>query len=80
MPLDGVDLKLGRARVLIADLRESIETRLDPARYRVDAEFDPTIARVIYRVRDLPAVDPEWAIRIGEVLFQLLVRPSWSAR
>lgn len=39
--LVGVDLKIGRAKGKLADLKDAIETRFDPAQYRFDLKLDP---------------------------------------
>jgi len=69
--LTGVDLKIGRAKRKLADLDERIKTAFAPNLYRISSEFDSEIAEQVYSVHDLPAIDPEWALEIGEVLYQL---------
>jgi len=69
--LAGVDLKLGRAKAHLADLKQGIETVLDPDAYRFDIKYDDKTNRYVYTVHDLPTVDPEWSIHIGEALYQL---------
>jgi hypothetical protein len=42
-----------------------------PDRYRIVGKFDPETAKYVYRVYDLPTVDPEWTLEVGEILYQL---------
>jgi hypothetical protein len=69
--LAGVDLKVGRAKRKLADLDKCIKAAFAPDRYRISSEFDSEIAEQVYSVHDLPAIDPEWALEIAEVLYQL---------
>lgn len=69
--LAGVDAKIRRAHAHLADLDERIGTAVDPGRYRFTTELEPKTNRYVYRVHDVPVVDPEWAIVAGEAFFQL---------
>jgi hypothetical protein len=69
--LAAVDLKIGRAKRKLADLDETIKGVFAPDCYRIVGKFDPESAKYVYRVYDLPPVDPEWALELGEVLYQL---------
>jgi hypothetical protein len=69
--LIGVDLKIARAKRKLANLDKTIKRTFAPDRYRIVGKFDPESAKLVYRVYDLPPVDPEWALELGEVLYQL---------
>jgi hypothetical protein len=70
--LAGVDQKIARAKRKLANLDKTISRTFAPDRYRfVGPQFDPETAKHVYRVYDLPPVDPEWALEVGEVLYQL---------
>lgn len=69
--LSGAYRKVERAKRKLADLDQVLKAAFDPARYRIVGKFDPETAKHVYRVYDLPVVDPEWALEIGEVLYQL---------
>lgn len=69
--LTGVDLKLSRANAQIADLRQRVEVALDPSNYSFALEHDSATRMHVYRVHRLPAVPPEWALEIGEIVYQL---------
>jgi len=69
--LTGVDLKLSRANAQIADLRQRVEVALDPRNYSFALEHDSATRMHVYRVHGLPAVPPEWALEIGEIVYQL---------
>jgi hypothetical protein len=69
--LAGVDLKIERAKHHLAYLRESVELALDPKSHRFSAEFDRETAQHVYKIHTLPAVNPEWPLQVGEILYQL---------
>lgn len=69
--LAGVDRKIARAKRKLADLDKAIKRTFASDRYRIIGKFDPEAAKYVYRVYDLPPVDPEWALELGEVLYQL---------
>ncbi len=69
--LAGVDLKIGRAKRKLADLDERVKAAFAPDRYLITDEFDSEIAEQVYSVHNLPAIGPEWALQLGEVLYNL---------
>ncbi len=69
--LRGVDLKLVRAHAQIADLKQRVETVLDPSAYRFAVKFDPETGQHVCRVHGVPIVPAEWALDIGEIVYQL---------
>jgi hypothetical protein len=69
--LAGVELKIGRAQTHLDELKERLGVVLDPDRYDFPVQLDPKTKRHAYKVRGLPAVDPEWSILVGEILYQL---------
>lgn len=69
--LTGVHAKLRRAKGYASELKERIETRFSPDAYRFTFEFNPQARQYASIIHDLPEVDPEWAILVGEILFQL---------
>jgi hypothetical protein len=69
--LTGVDLKLKRAKAHLADLKQAIGKRLDPNLYRFELQRDPQSGKHVLSAHDVPAVDPEWSLEIGEILFNL---------
>jgi hypothetical protein len=69
--LAAVDLKIARAKRHLAKLKESIDAALDPQGYSFSVEIDPKTGHHVYRVRNVPAVDPEWPLQVGEILYQL---------
>jgi hypothetical protein len=70
-PLHGVDLKLRRAKSQLADLKQRIAIAFDPDRYRFSVEYDVQSKKHVYCVHDMPLVDPEWALEVGEIVYQL---------
>jgi hypothetical protein len=69
--LTGVELKLGRAETHLAHLDRLLKDALHPDRYRISVQRDPQTTEHVYRVHDLPTIDPEWSVVIGEILFNL---------
>jgi hypothetical protein len=64
-------LKIRRAQTHLADLQRSISDTLDPTRYRLEVERDPQAGEDVYTVHDIPKIDPNWQVIVGEVLFNL---------
>jgi hypothetical protein len=69
--LAGVALKIARAKRHVADLKNSVELALDPKGHCFSAEFDRDTAQYVYRIHNVPTVDPEWSLQAGEILYQL---------
>ena len=69
--LAGIDAKIGRAKGHLADLQQRLSVALHPDTHTFRVEFDAKTKRSVYRVYDLPVVDSEWPLLIGEVLYQL---------
>jgi hypothetical protein len=69
--LMGIDLKIERAKTRLADLKKRIKLVTDLGDYRFSVEYDSKTKKHVYRVHDVPAIDPEWSIELGEVLYQL---------
>jgi hypothetical protein len=69
--LHGVDQKIRRARALLSDLTESIGSALSehPQRFAFDSE--PQDGEYVMRVFDVPVIDTEWRLVIGEILYNL---------
>lgn len=71
--LDGVGIKLDRAHRHIQEL----EALLDPVTVAMnspgniygDEDGDPT--KLVFRVRDVPAVDPAWGAIVGDALHNM---------
>lgn len=70
-PLAGVSLKIGRAKAHLAELEESIAAALESDAEHFLGEFDPESKHHIYRAQNLPIVDSQWPLQIGEVTYQL---------
>ena len=69
--LAGVDLKLQRAKFYLAHLKNSIAARCDPNRYRFALKRDPESGKHILTAHNVPEVDPQWRLEVGEILFNL---------
>jgi hypothetical protein len=69
--LTGVELKIGRAKRHARDLEQAIDGALHPDRYRFEMEVDPQTGEHVYTVYGVPAMDPEWSLQTGEILFNL---------
>jgi hypothetical protein len=66
-----IDLKVGRARALMAELDAMITAKLASDAHRFEKSLEPGGTQLMYRVRGVPAPDLEWSIRIGEIFHQL---------
>jgi hypothetical protein len=71
MEFAGVRLKIGRAERHIAELDAAMKTALGQDRYTIDSDREPETGDYVYRVHDLPKLDPEWPLVVGEILFDL---------
>src|SRR5664279_1046554 len=71
MDLSGVGLKIRRAERHAAEVEAAMKTALHPDHYAIVPEYDAKTGDHVYSVQELPPVDPEWAVVIGEVLFNL---------
>jgi hypothetical protein len=69
--LRGVDIKLARARRHLNDLHEAIGRALEPDRYQFIRAVDGAPSKLVYRVRGVPRVDPEWSAIVGDYLINL---------
>lgn len=69
--LSGVDAKLRRAETHTADLKEAIQRTFDPKLTTFTCDYDPKAGKHVIRVHGVPAIDPDWALIIGEILFNL---------
>jgi hypothetical protein len=69
--LSGVDAKLSRAKRHAVELKEAVEARFDPRTYHFTFEFNADAGQYASIVHDLPEVDPEWPLILGEILFNL---------
>jgi len=70
--LDGAYAKLGRAQRQAKALQKEIETAWPPAQpWPVRTEEHREGLEYRLYLYDLPAVDPEWALVLGEILFDL---------
>jgi hypothetical protein len=65
-----IDLKVRRARALVAELG-SLMAKVAPDADRFEKSLEAGSNRLTYRVHGVPTPDLEWSIRIGEVLHQL---------
>ena len=69
--LTGVNLKLERAKCHLAHLENAIDARINPNVYRFELNRDAQSGKHILTAHDVPAVDPQWSLEIGEILFNL---------
>jgi hypothetical protein len=79
--LRGVDLKIRRAHRHLADLKKEIADHVKASRYRFELTYDALTKQHIYTAHDVPAIDPEWSLVVGEILFNLrsaLDHLAWS--
>ena len=53
------------------DLKERIEARFPPDAYDFTFEFYPKLRKYASVVHNLPKVDPEWSLILGEIVFHL---------
>lgn len=67
----GVRLKIERARRQTADLNDAMEIGLGCDGYVIHSERDPRTGDYVYSVHKLPALDPQWSVIVGEILFNL---------
>jgi hypothetical protein len=80
--LSGVEAKIGRAKRQIADLTRAIEAAVEDAPKTFTLEFDSISGQHVLRIHGLPLVDPEWALLVGEILYNLrsaLDHLAWQA-
>jgi hypothetical protein len=71
MEFAGVGLKIRRAERHIAELDTAMKTALGPDRYDITSERESETGDYVYRVHNLPKLDPEWSLVVGEILFNL---------
>jgi hypothetical protein len=71
MDLSGVGLKIRRAERQTAELKAAMKAGLDPEHYVIARKYDAQTRDHVYSVEKLPPLDPEWAVIIGEILFNL---------
>lgn len=69
--LAGVKLKIQRAYSHLSKLEQSIEKALDSSGERFSSEFDPQTKQQVYRAHDLPEIDPEWSLIVGDLLHNM---------
>ncbi len=69
--LTGVNLKLERAKRHLAHLEKAINARVNKDIYRFELNPDPQSGKHILTAHDVPEVDPQWGLEIGEILFNL---------
>jgi hypothetical protein len=69
--LSGVELKIGRAKAHLADLKDSMEAVVHPDRYRFDLQYDAQTQKHVYTVHNVPAIPPAWSLTVGEILYNL---------
>jgi hypothetical protein len=70
-PLDGVDLKVARAKGHLSDLKEAVKWALDSERYEFTRKTDPETGKEALWVDPIPYIALEWSVVIGEILFHL---------
>ena len=64
-------LKLDRADAHLAGVKRAIEEAHDTSGERFEVKFDPQSGQHIYYAHNLPAIDPEWSLIMGELLYDL---------
>ena len=69
--LTGVNLKLERAKCHLAHLEKAINARVNKDIYRFELNPDSQSGKHILAAHDVPTVDPQWRLQIGEILFNL---------
>jgi hypothetical protein len=69
--LEGVELKIERAKRHLSDLKKAVKRVLDPERYIFRKEIDSETGKHMLWIDPIPCIVPEWSIIIGEILFNL---------
>jgi hypothetical protein len=69
--LEGVHLKLARARFHARDLKKRVDAALVLDGPFVRRELDGEPSKYVYRVETLPVIDPEWSAVLGDFLTNL---------
>src|ERR1700683_2196431 len=69
--LQGVDLKISRAKSHLSDLERTIKGAFDSERYQFRFEYDAKATKHPLWVDPFPLIPPEWSVIIGEILFNL---------
>ncbi len=69
--LSGVDAKIGWAKCHLAALKESVEDTLQTHPYRFVGQMDAKTGEYVLSAHDLPAMDPTWSLRVGDVVHNL---------
>jgi hypothetical protein len=69
--LAGVNIKLARAKIHAAELREKVKRVIGPNLQRLTFCPDPETGKYFLRVYGVPSIEPEWRAIIGDCLFNL---------
>jgi hypothetical protein len=69
--LSGVDAKIGWAKCHLAALKEAIDDTLDAHPCQLVGQMDRETAAYVFTVHNLPAMDPTWGLRVGDVVHNL---------
>jgi hypothetical protein len=69
--LSGVDAKIGWAKRHLAELTRTIGDTLEAHPYRFVGQMDADSGEYVLTVHDLPAMDPTWSLRVGDVVHNL---------
>lgn len=60
-----------RAQHHLAELQESIQSALDECEQHFSVEIDSETGQQVFRAHNLPAINPEWSLTVGDVLHNL---------
>lgn len=69
--LSGVDAKIGWAKCHLAALKEAIDDTLDAHPCQLVGQMDRETGAYVFTVHNLPAMDPTWGLRVGDVVHNL---------
>lgn len=69
--LDGVDLKLARARHHLADLTDQVNRAIATSGFALSSTIEGTPRAWVYRVVGVPVISSEWTAIVGDILTNL---------
>ena len=69
-PLDGINLKIGRAREHFKEVNEAMQSFVKENPYHIVREFDSNLGENIFRVDETPVeVPPVFGVIVGEMVY-----------
>lgn len=69
--LEGVDAKIRRAKAHIAEFKKLVDGAVNGSGYHFAFDADPEGGYHVYRVYDVPKIDPDWSLVAGDCIHNL---------